>query len=50
MSDVKTIVKRLGLTSKAQAVERKANEYLRIANARLGHRALGQVFSGINDC
>ena len=43
MGDVTLLVKRLSLGAKSQQIEAQAFEYLRLANARLGYRALGNV-------
>jgi hypothetical protein len=43
MGDVRLVVKRLALGAKAQPVEAKAFEYMRLASARLGPSGLGKV-------
>jgi hypothetical protein len=44
MADVRSLLQRLALEPKHRpAVEAKANEYVRVATARLGSGGLGQV-------
>ena len=44
MSEIESLVRRLGMQGKAAATVRdKASEYARLATARLGHGGLGQV-------
>jgi hypothetical protein len=43
MGDVRGLVKRLALGARSSQVEAKAFEYVRVATARLGTNALGNV-------
>lgn len=43
MGDVRGLVKRLALGGRSSQVEAKAFEYVRVATARLGTHALGNV-------
>jgi hypothetical protein len=48
MGDVRGLVKRLALGARSSQVEAKAFEYVRVATARLGTDALGNV--GYTSC
>jgi len=43
MGDVPGLVKRLALGARSSQIEAKAFEYVRVATARLGTKALGNV-------